>query len=737
MASARLIRQASSRGHPARPSRPSSRAQSENEPLLSEETSHDEIDDIEDEEPASSQPRAPNRFADLPVYENIWRIRRRIIASIKDPYTLEQLRAPRLNDSIVRPLMEELYDLEDVSIVYCILVNRMQFLEEQSYQAHYLSVSTARARLAELLAVKILRQYDHECEDQKGLLLLANILIAGFEPFQNAPTDLAQSIAKSSLRWPAQERGGYERQTTALEIAIVSDSKLFISSPACQKVVDAIYVGRIIYTPTSFIDIVPDHYKHRSVSIYNPKKAPLFNQYRLNVPRTRNILEVFQFLILLGLFLLVMQTKRPLHFSGPEIVFCIYTFGWILDQLATILEHGWMVYSENLWSFLDVTFGVIYLLYFVFRVHGIRTGNVNASQPALDLLAIGAPFLIPRLAFNLFSENLMLVSLREMMAKFLFLTLLGIWSFAGFFLAMLWLSDGKHTSVTIGKWMVWLWFGLDGTGIQRSVDFHWLLGPLLMIAFAIFGNTLFLTILVSTLSETHSKLTRSSTAEVQYRRAVLTFEGVKSDALFFYQPPFNLLAIFVLLPLKLVISHRWFHKIHITLVRVLNAPLLLVINLFERRAFSPSATVAEGEFGNRIYKQMQHSLAKFSRFHVHGDIQAVFDVEPPELEEPATFDRDHNMERARGDLTPSGDLQTTGNRPNTKPRRKESVWSTEGMQAHIAGLIQEHEANGGAGESETGSRLRGLEASMKRMEETLGKVCETLENANHEDDGRS
>ena len=259
-----------------------------------------------------------------------------------------------------------------------------------------------------------------------------------------------------------------------------------------------------------------------------------------------------------------------------------------------------------------------------------------------------------------------------------------------------------------------------------------------MIAFAIFGNTLFLTILVSTLSETHSKLTRSSTAEVQYRRAVLTFEGVKSDALFFYQPPFNLLAIFILLPLKLVISHRWFHKIHITLVRVLNAPLLLMINLFERRALSPPAGAgAEGGVENRIYKQVKHSLGKFSRFHVHGDIQAVFDVEPPELGEPALLDRDHNMERARGDRTPLGDLETTGNRTNPKARRKESVWSTEGIHAHIAGLIQEHESNGGTGDAEVGSRLKGLEASMKRMEETLGKVCETLENGDNENDGGS
>jgi hypothetical protein len=54
---------------------------------------------------------------------------------------------------------------------------------------------------------------------------------------------------------------------------------------------------------------------------------------------------------------------------------------------------------------------------------------------------------------------------------------------------MTWLSDGDHRTITISKWMLWVWFGLDGTGIQRSVDFHWLLGPILMVAFAFLGNT--------------------------------------------------------------------------------------------------------------------------------------------------------------------------------------------------------------------------------------------------------
>lgn len=105
--------------------------------------------------------------------------------------------------------------------------------------------------------------------------------------------------------------------------------------------VDAIYQGSVIYTPSSFIDIIPDHYKQKPISIYDPREAPLLNQYRLIVPRTRNILEVFQFVILLGLYFAFMTERDASQFSLVEACFAIYAFGWALDQFATILEHGW------------------------------------------------------------------------------------------------------------------------------------------------------------------------------------------------------------------------------------------------------------------------------------------------------------------------------------------------------------------------------------------------------------
>lgn len=232
-----------------------------------------------------------------------------------------------------------------------------------------------------------------------------------------------------------------------------------------------------------------------------------------------------------------MSKRDPTTLPLREIVFAVYSFGWILDQFASILEHGWQVYTQNLWSFLDVTFSLIYGVYFILRIRGLVTGDLQSSRQALDVLAVAAPALIPRLAFNLMSENMLFVCLRAMMYDFINLTFLAVWCFGGFLLSMLWLANGSHTPITISKWMLWVWFGLDGTGVQRSVEFHWLLGPILMVMFAFLGNTLFLTILVSMLSNTFSTIVANATAEIAFRRAVLTFECVKSDAIFAYQPP--------------------------------------------------------------------------------------------------------------------------------------------------------------------------------------------------------
>ena len=92
-----------------------------------------------------------------------------------------------------------LYD-SDVSIVYCLLVNRAQFLHEQSHLNNRHNVNFSRATLCELVATRILRRYSEDNDGPEGLLLLANILVAGFEPFQNAPDEIREE-ASAATDW--------------------------------------------------------------------------------------------------------------------------------------------------------------------------------------------------------------------------------------------------------------------------------------------------------------------------------------------------------------------------------------------------------------------------------------------------------------------------------------------------------------------------------------------------------
>lgn len=90
---------------------------------------------------------------------------------------------------------------------------------------------------------------------------------------------------------------------------------------------------------------------------------------------------------------------------------------------------------------------MIYLVYVMLRLHGLRLGDAGPAEQAFDVLALAAPVLVPRLAFALLSDNLVFLSLRSMMADFFLLTALSAWCFFGFLLSLLWLGEGAYPLV--------------------------------------------------------------------------------------------------------------------------------------------------------------------------------------------------------------------------------------------------------------------------------------------------
>jgi hypothetical protein len=121
-----------------------------------------------------------------------------------------------------------LFDTNSV-LVYCLLVNRSQFLHEQEHMSNRQNVYYTRAMLCEIVATRILRRFGDDNPGSEGLLLLANILVAGFEPFQNAPAEVRREASLGSA-W------SHNRTLPALEIAILTGSRYFLSSTHCQTV---------------------------------------------------------------------------------------------------------------------------------------------------------------------------------------------------------------------------------------------------------------------------------------------------------------------------------------------------------------------------------------------------------------------------------------------------------------------------------------------------------------------
>lgn len=143
-------------------------------------------------------------------------------------------------------------------------------------------------------------------------------------------------------------------------------------------------------------------------------------------------------------------------------------------------------------------------------------------------------------AFVTLSDNLLVLSLRSMLAQFSRLMFLAIWCFAGFLVAFVTLGGGKYRPGEILQWMIWIWFGLDSTGLQRANHLHNTLGPVLMVIYACLSNTLIITILVAILSNTFNILNEDALAEQMYRRAVTvrTLSGLcdKADATTVHRP---------------------------------------------------------------------------------------------------------------------------------------------------------------------------------------------------------
>ncbi|KAJ7494620.1 receptor-activated Ca2+-permeable cation channel [Mycena galericulata] len=551
---------------------------------------------------------SPEFLATVSVFPLIPAIKKDVLKTIDSALAWDQLTASDVNFAIVRPLVLKYAKLKNMAVVYACLVVRAYFLEEAEDNLAYAGVMLSRATLCEILAMKLLSHF------ASNHIELVAVLTTTWSPLAGASSEVVEEV-KQVLGSNANVNDAQ----SALEMAISTQAKQFISSPVSQRVVNDIYSGRIVFSTAATRSMLADNYKPRGITIYDVSQSPLLDHYRLRVPKYGAILEFLNFACLLITFVLCLSNKDPERLTPWEVVFIVFAAAFVLEEYTASTEHGWIIYIANIWNAFDTSFCFVFLCYIAMRIKGLAHGDLAASTMAFEVLACGACILFPRLAFFAVSNNVVVLSLRAMIAEFLFFMAIAAICFSGLLFTLWTLGKAQWPLKKIAWLMVQIWFG--NTLLQ--------LAQVLMTAFAALSNTLLLTILISILSNTVARIDANATQEHLFQFAISTIEGVKADALFSYQPPFNLLALAVLKPASWVVTPRTLHSLNVFLIKVTSWPILLVIGVYERY-------FAAGQILRESSKDAAHTLFNSLPRQIKNiplvEALAIFEIDAPEGE---------------------------------------------------------------------------------------------------------
>ncbi|KAJ7227072.1 receptor-activated Ca2+-permeable cation channel [Mycena pura] len=578
---------------------------------------------MDDEEQAALLAPSPEFLASVLVFPLIPAIKKDVTKTIDSALSWDQLTAVDVNFTVVRPLVLKYAKLKNMAVVYACLVNRAYFLRESEEDLAYAGVMLSRATLCEILAMKLLSHFaSHH-------ITLVAVLTTCWSPLAGAPLEVIEEVKQ------VLHSNAVNDAQSALEMAISTQAKHFIASPVSQKVVNEIYSGRIVFSSASTRSMLADNYKPKAITIYDCRDAPFLDHYRLRVPKYGAILEFLNFACLLFTFVLCLS-KQGFDITFWEIAFVILAAAFTLEEYTASNEHGWIIYIANMWNVFDTFFVLIFLIYVGMRIKGLAHGDTAVSGMAFDVLACGACILFPRLAFFAISNNVVVLSLRVMIAEFVFFMAIAVICFSGLLFTLWTLGKEKWKLAQIAWLMVQLWFGNTSLSFGQAESFHPFLGPILITTFAALSNTLLLTILISILSNTFARIDANATEEHLFQFAISTIEGVKSDALFSYQPPFNLLAFAVLKPASYFVTPRTLHSMNVLLIKLTSFPILIVIGIYERylavgQTLRESSRDAAHTLFNSLPRQIKNNLlieaivgSTSSNLH-----EAIFDIDAP------------------------------------------------------------------------------------------------------------
>ncbi|RMZ89446.1 hypothetical protein DV736_g3313, partial [Chaetothyriales sp. CBS 134916] len=550
----------------------------------------------------------------IPVFTMTHAIRELVVARCDTTLSWDQLRSPQVSQFLLKPIHQEIRTHHfNAGTQYALISNCLQFSKEADLFPGYSGTSKTRALLCELLAIRLLKEYSTRT--------LIDALSYDFDPLQGqpepAPATANEAGLRQSIRWKTQHRAA---RVSCFEVALRSQAKRFLAHPIVVRQLEAIWAGTIVFytAADSMHRKAPKLFQHasygatetrssakaamqqdmnvhvrRSVTIYNPRDASLFKLSRLRVPRYRNILSTLSFAVLLGLFLAVL-IRRSIDITSLEVFFWFWAAGYMLDEIVGFNEQGFSLYIASFWNTFDLGILLLLFVHLCLRIYGIMMPDARkqlVANMAYDVLAADAILLFPRLFsvldhYKYFSQ--LLIAFRMMAQDLMAVFLLILVSFSGFFVALTlsFGSDGSDTPSTVAYALMQMLLGFTPAAWDRWDGYN-PLGKFILTLFLVISHFVVVTILITVLSNSFMAIVQNANEEHQFVFAVNTISAVKSDALFSYVAPTNVIQ-WLLTPLRSFVPFRQYVYINRTIIKITHFPILFTIYAYERTILGSS-----------------------------------------------------------------------------------------------------------------------------------------------------
>ena len=138
---------------------------------------------------------------------------------------------------------------------------------------------------------------------------------------------------------------------------------------------------------------------------------------------------------------LAVLVDRSLTITPLEIVFWLWSAGYMLDELVGFTEQGFGLYIMSVWNAFDLGILLLFVAYYVLRLWGVLMPEADkhrTANMAYDVLASTAVLLFPR-AFSVLDHyryfSQLLIAFRMMAQDLVAILILIVISCAGFFVA--------------------------------------------------------------------------------------------------------------------------------------------------------------------------------------------------------------------------------------------------------------------------------------------------------------